>query len=142
MPKQYTKSKMELKHTSIVVVGLCNEEIRLQTLIGVIVFREGKEGKLEPCLISPSKGEDEGSGSNPFRPEFHWRAKGKYGLCFPREAGGHGVLLLLDKERGRYRFMTGINGRDSGSSGPLSNGGPELVDVLDELFGFTSISQP
>lgn len=125
---------MELKHTSIVVVGLCNEEIRLQTLIGVIVFREGQEGKLEPCLISPSKGEDEGSGSNPFRPEIQSSSKGKYSLCFPREAGGHGVILFLDKEKGKYRFMTGINARDSGSSGPLSNGGPELVEALDELF--------
>ena len=48
------------------------------------------------------------------------------------------MALNLDKESGRYRFMTGINRGDSGSSGPLSNGGPELVDVLDQLFGFVN----
>ncbi len=125
---------MELKTTSIVLVGLCNEEIRLQSLLGIILFRKGEGDKLEPCLFDPLSGEESGSAKTPFKPSFSWKKKGQYGLCFPDVARGHGVMLNLNKEQGKYCFLTGINGRDSGSSGPLSNGGPELVDALDELF--------
>lgn len=124
---------------TIVLVGLCNEDPFLQTLIGTIVFREGNDGKLEPQLINVQIGEDEGTPKNPFKPNFSWKKKGQYGFSFP-VARGHGVVITLDAEKGKYHFMTGINRGDSGSSGPISHGGPELATSLDKLFDFVTTS--
>lgn len=121
---------------TIVLVGLCNKNPFYQTLLGTIVFRENDQGQKEPQLIDTQLDEEEGLPSNPYKPRFDWKMKGQYGLTFPRVARGHGVTISLNKEKGEYRFMTGINRGDSGSSGPLSNGGSELVDLLDKLFGF------
>lgn len=126
---------MDLEITTIVLVGLCNENRFLQTLIGTIVFRKNDVGQMEPQLIDITIGEDEGTPKNPFKPKFNWKMKGKYGLSFPI-GRGHGVMISLDSEKGEYHFITGINYGDSGSGGPISHGGPELADALDELFKF------
>lgn len=125
---------MELKSTSIVLVGHCNEDPRLQELIGTIVFRKEQGTELQPRLIYHFSGEERGSGKDPYPPTFEWKKKGDYGLCFPEFAGRNGVMILLNRSRSKYWFTTGTNPRDSGSSGPLSNGGPELTHALDELF--------
>ena len=130
----------DIKFASVVLVGLCNGDPLAQALLGQIVFRENGEGQLEPRLVDPTPGEEAGSRKNPFKTTFQWKRKGSYGLCFPDVARGHGVSVTLDKNEGKYYFTTGINHGDSGSSGPLSNGGPELVDVLDVLFGFVPVS--
>jgi hypothetical protein len=124
---------MSPKSATIVLVGLCNEEPLLQTLIGTIVFREGDGSQLEPRLINVQIGEDEGTPKNPFKPDFKWKKKGQYGFSFP-VGSGHGVMIMLDAEKQKYDFTTGINHGDSGSSGPISHGGPELASVLDTLF--------
>src|SRR3989344_5306225 len=123
-----------LEYASIVLVGLCNADPLLQTLLGTLVFRQGEDAQLEPQLIYVQLDGKDGLPSNPYKPRFDWKMKGRYGLSFPTFARGHGVAINLDKDKGRYHFVTGINHGDSGSSGPLSNGGPELVDVLDQLF--------
>lgn len=133
------EDSISLESTSIVLVGLCNEEIRLQSLLGMVVFYGGVDQKLEPRLIDVfSRPGEYGSSRKPFKPTFQWMERGRYGLCFPDVAKGHGLMINLDKPNGKYSFITGINSRDSGSSGPLSNGGPELVDALDELFNYTA----
>jgi len=129
-----------LKHTSVVLVGLCNEDPLLQILLGTLVFRQGQEEQVEPQLIYVQLDSKVGLPSNPFKPRFDWKMKGCYGLSFPSFAGDHGVTLNLDKEKGIYHFTTGINHGGIGSSGPLCNGGPELVDVLDQLFDFVPTS--
>lgn len=121
---------MDLKHITIVLVGHCNEDPHLQELIGTVVFRENEGGQLEPILINHFHGKEGGS---PHGVELKWKSKGVYGLCFPSFAGRHGVMITLDRDQKKYRFITG-HAKDSGSSGPLSNGGPELTDVLDQLY--------
>ena len=116
--------------TSIVLVGLCNEDVYLQDLLGTIVFRENEENKLEPQLVNHFDGKEGGS---PHKAELKWKSKGAYGLCFPSFAGGHGVMITLDRDQNKYWFITG-SVKDSGSSGPLSNGGPELTNALDQLY--------
>ena len=140
--KQYTeKVYMELEYTTleyatIVLVGCCNGDPRLQTYIGTIVFREDGSGNMEPRLINITVGEDVGTPQNPFVPTFVWKRKGGYGVSFP-VARGHGIMITLDADKHEYRFTTGISHGDSGSSGPITHGGPELVVALNELFGFT-----
>lgn len=119
----------------IVLVGLCNEDLLLQELIGTIVFREDGSGKMEPQLISVQIGEDEGTPRNPFKPTFAWKMKGQYGFSYP-VARGDGVMINLDAVKGKYSFSTGLGRGSSGSSGPISNGGPELAAALDKLFEF------
>lgn len=139
-PKQYTEYKImndsiDPDMATIVLVGLCNEEPLLQTLIGLIVFRTAENDMLEPQLINVQIGEDVGIPSNPYKPTFQWKKRGQYGIVFPI-ARGHGILLNLDAVAQKYVFITGINHGDSGSSGPISHGGPELTSVLDTiLFG-------
>lgn len=128
---------MNLESVTIVLVGLCNNGQFFQTLIGTIVFRRDDAGRLEPQLINVQPGEDEGTPDNPFKPEFVLNSKGKYVFSFP-VAGGHGVLISLDAESEKYLFRTGLNYGDSGSGGPISNGGPQLVAALDELNGFVT----
>lgn len=118
---------MSLKSATIVLVGLCNEEPLLQTLIGTIVFRKDDSGQLEPRLINIRTGETDGTGSNPFRPKWNWRSQGSYSLSF------NDVHIVLDIANSSYRFSTGTH-YDTGSSGTISNGGPELVLALDMLF--------
>ena len=130
----------DIEFASIVLAGLCNADPLAQVLIGTVVFREGEDGKREPRLIYLTLGEEDGSAKNPFKPEFQWKMKGSYGLLFRGVGRGHGVSISVDKNKGEYYFSTGINHGDSGSSGPLSNGGPELVDVLDVLFEFVPAS--
>ena len=127
------KIMMDLEMATIVLVGLCNGDPLLQTLIGTVVFLEGDAGRLEPQLINVQVGEGNGTPKNPFKPDFKWKAKGQYGFSFP-VAGGHGVMITLDAEKKKYCFITGINHGGSGSSGPLSHGGPELATALDALF--------
>ncbi len=122
------KITMNLEMTTIVLVGLCNGDSFLQTFIGTVVFRKDSSGKLEPQLINVQVGDD-GTPKNPFKPDFKWKKKAQYGFSFGRE-----VMITLDAEKKKYDFMTGINHGDSGSSGPLSNGGPELLIALDTLF--------
>ena len=43
---------MDLEMATIVLVGLCNGDPLLQTLIGTVVFLEGDAGRLEPQLIN------------------------------------------------------------------------------------------
>jgi len=123
---------MELRITSIVLVGHCNEEPRLQELIGTIVFRE-EAGQLVPKLVDHSSQTVKGSNAHPYSIEMIWKSKGDYRISISESAGGTGVTLTLDKAESKYHFITG-HARDSGSSGPISNGGPELTDALDELF--------
>lgn len=126
---------MDFQYTHIVLVGHCNNDPQLQELIGTIVFRKNEEsGQLEPRLIYHFSQEEPGTAKNPLKPNIQWKNRGEYGLSFPDFAGGDGVMIMLNKSEGKYRFITGINPKDSGSSGPLSNGGPELTEVLDELF--------
>lgn len=128
---------MDPKHIHIVLVGHCNSNPQLQELIGTVVLRENEESQLEPRLIYHFSQEEPGTAKKPLKPEIKWKSKGEYGLHFPDFAGRSGVMIILNKNEGKYRFITGTNPKDTGSSGPLSNGGPELVEVLDELF-FTS----
>jgi len=117
----FTKSAM------IVLVGLCNEEPLLQDYIGTIVFRKNYGGEFEPQLINIRIGEEKGTNSNPFKPKWQWKKKGSYGLSFGD------VFLKLDADNSKYFFSTGTY-YDSGSSGPISNGGLELIMMLDALF--------
>ncbi|MDQ5969178.1 MAG: hypothetical protein QG579_335 [Patescibacteria group bacterium] len=121
---------MELKIASIVLVGLCNGDVYLQDLLGTIIFRENEANQLEPQLVNHFHGEEGGS---PHKAELTWKSKGNYGLSFPSFAGRHGVMIILDRDENKYWFVTG-NAKDSGSSGPLSNGGSELVNALDQLY--------
>lgn len=123
---------MKPANATIVLVGLCNEEPLLQTLIGTIVFRKNDKGEFEPQLINIRTGTEEGTNSNPFKPVFQTKQKGMYTLTFP----GDDVRISLDRQKNEYTFLTGLNAHDSGTCGPLSNGGQELTDVLDEVFGF------
>jgi hypothetical protein len=123
--------------TSIVLVGLCNEDRFLQMLIGTIVVQKDENDKPEPRLILIQPDEKDGLPSNPLKPLFRCKKKGQYGLAFPTFAGGHGVMISLNTEKGTYDFSTGLHSYDGGSSGPLSNGGPELVELLDHIFGFS-----
>lgn len=127
---------MELEFTTLVLVGCCNGDSHHQTLIGIIVFREDSSGNMDPRLINVTVGDDVGTPQNPFVPTFEWNRKGQYGLLFP-VAGGHGVMITLDTVAEKYWFMTGINYGDSGSSGPITHGGPELVRALDQLFRYS-----
>ena len=133
-----TELAFKFESATVVLVGLCNEEPLLQSLIGIIVFRNDDSGQLQPNLIDLLSGEEVGSAKNPFKPTFLAKRKGEYMFSFPDVGQGHGVMIRLYRTEGKYDFVTGINSRDSGSSGPLSNGGPELADALDEIFGFTN----
>lgn len=129
---------MNLKTASIFLVGLCNEEPLSQILLGRAIFTDADDIGLHMALIDPATREEIGSAKHPFFPTYQWKKQGEYGLLFPRAAGGVGVMINLNKNTGRYRFITGVNRGDDGSSGPIVNGGPELVDVLDTLFGFAT----
>ncbi len=124
---------MSINEATIVLVGLCNEEPLFQTLIGTVVFRESDNGQYEPRLIDIKIGEDEGKQKNQLKKNFQWKMKGNYGLSFP-VGRGHGVMITLDCDKKKYHFTTGINHGDSGSSGSISHGGPELVAALDTIF--------
>jgi len=128
---------IDIKYVSIVLVGLCNRLPLSQLLIGTVVFRKDETGNYQPHLINPILGAEEGSIKKPFKPSFSGSKKGEYVLSFPELGGGHGVMLLIDKKTDDYKFTTGLNRGDQGSSGTISNGAEELAEVLDELFGFT-----
>lgn len=124
---------MNIKSASIVLIGLCNEEPLLQTLIGEIVLRRSQvDEKLEPRLIKIVVGETEGTPSSPFALHFVSKHKGVYHITC--SIHGDTVLIMLDAPLRRYRFVTGFGGKDLGTSGPICNGGNELATVLDELF--------
>lgn len=124
---------MSFETATIVLVGLCNGNSILQTLIGTVIFRKDEVDQLEPLLIDIQIGEDNGTPKNPFKPSFQWKRKGQYGISFPVNRC-HGVLINLDVQNNKYRFITGTNRGDSGSGGPISHGGPELASILDALF--------
>lgn len=124
---------MNLETATIVLVGLCNADRYLQMLIGTIVFRQNSKNQLEPFLIDIHVGEDQGTPEKPFELVFSIRGRGRY-VFYCSQAGGNGVLISLDGKQKRFTFMTGIGRGDSGTGGPIVNGGLELVSALDQLF--------
>lgn len=127
---------MKIESATIVLVGNCNADPLSQHLIGTIVFRRDEGGGLEPRLVKVSLGEKSGTQSNPYKPKFVAKGKGSYSITFPEGDVG----IRLNREKNQYDFSTGLHHYDLGTSGPISNGGPELTDALDSILNLNSPS--
>jgi hypothetical protein len=71
---------------------------------------------------------------NPHEIIFTTKKKGYYAIRIPDWMGITGLEIDLDAAKNEFTFVTGLNLRDSGSSGPLAFGGPEMTEIFDTIY--------
>lgn len=104
------------KYATIQLVGNCNDNLFLQTYLGVFKFKDEK-----PIIVL--NGES-------YPVSYNKDAKS---IRCDKWLGNQGLSMSL--RDGVWRFVTGTNtGHQSGTSGILQNGGPEIHTLIQQML--------
>lgn len=110
------------------LVGQCNGNRFFTEHLGTIITDE-RGGQMLPFLVHGERNR-----CNPYQLQFTRKELDYYDFQIPDWYRGHGLAIKLDEGVVEYTFLTGLNARESGSSGPLAYGGTEIVRVLNRIF--------
>ena len=95
--------------TTVHLVGFCNDNQMVQQYFGCITSRAFNSKEMVLILNG----------------QVHEVTVVGDRYDFKDWGGGHGLSIRKESD-GSWRVITGLNCRDSGSSGILTNGGPEM----------------
>lgn len=117
------------KTASVQLVGLANNNSYHQEYFGTFYLK--KEGDLFVPHVR-NVGLD---GKEECPVEFCFSVDGFVEVRIPQWCGGEGLAIWLARGRNNeFRFSTGIHsGWQSGASGKLANGGPEMLEIIRSL---------
>ena len=111
---------MSIYSSTVVLVGLCNNNPMLQTCLGT--FKISIQASV-PILMNMLT-----DGMEKVTVDFYHSDRHGDSYTFEKYCNGHGLTIRKD-ENGQWKFSTGLHGYDSGSSGILINGGPEMEQL-------------
>ena len=114
------------------LIGFCNNDETAQVNMGTL-YRSWEDKNVFMVSLTETifltDGSIERRGVN--LPVEIYKRPGVIVLTCEKAWRGHGFSIRLDQIKGKYRFTTGLNAYDSGSSGMLA---PFVAETLLKMF--------